>query len=180
MSYQLDLIDTSVFTALRAFILDTLGTAVTEVVRAPVNRVPAPKNYPYIIMSPLSKTEIAWPSINISDPLVQPQSESITMPTEFAIQLDAFGPTAGDIMQMLYQTIQSPNAFDFFNTYSIQGVAPIYADAPNQAPFVDGEAEYEVRWIMRLRLQYNPTLTTAVQTASQAVVGIINVEATYH
>ncbi len=180
--YTLDTTDKNVFEILRSFILDTLGTAVApdNVLRIPTNRVATPSTFPYITMFPVSKTQIAWPSVAVSDPVVQPQSEGLTMPTEYQIQVDAYGPTAGDLIQILHAVLQSPNAFDYFSNQTIKGVYPIHADAPRELPLVDGEAEYELRWVMDVHLQYNPTVTTAIQTASQAVVGIINVEATYH
>ena len=180
--YTLDTTDKNVFEILRSFIIDTLGTAITadNVVRVPTNRVPSPNTYPYITLFPISKTQIAWPSTAISDPLVQPQTEGLMMPTEYQIQVDAYGPTAGDLIQLLHTVFQSPNAFDYFASQSTQGVYPILVDAPREMPFVDGEAEYELRWVMDVHLQYNPTLTTSVQTASTVQVGIINVEAAYH
>jgi len=175
-----DLTDTQVFTALRAFIIDTLGTNVKEVVRIPTNRVPLPKDLPFITMSPTLKEQIRWPDATISDPATQPQSQSLNAAYRCQIQVDAYGSTSGELIQILSTVLQSEDAFDFFASYSIQGVFPIYADTPRQLPLVDSEAQYEVRLMMDVSLQYNPTVTTTVQTASTATVDIINVEAAYH
>lgn len=175
-----DLTDNDVFTALRAFIMDTLGSQVNDVVRVPVNRVPLPKDLPFITMTPVVKELISWPNTTISDPIVQPQSQHLNAGYRYQIQVDAYGPTAGDLIQILATVMQTENAFDFFAGYSTQGVYPIYAGPPHQIPLIDSEAQYEVRWTMDFSLQYNPTVTTTVQTASTATVDIINVEATYH
>jgi hypothetical protein len=181
MSYTQDLSENDVFSALRAFILDTVGGLVTEVVRLPANRVPMPKNQPYITMSPVLKDDIMRPVVaGISDPVSQPQSRSLTAATRYQIQIDVFGAGAGDLIQMLYTVWESPDAFDFFNALTPAGVYPIYATPPRQVPLVDDEDQYEVRWMMDVSLQYNPTLTNAVQTASTATVTLINVEASYH
>ena len=171
MTYTQDLTESSVFTALRSYIGGVLGTAVTEVVLKPSNRVPMPKTYPFITMSPLFKMQIERPTVTTSSTV-----QSTMMPTEYHIQLDAYGPGAGDIMQILFTEFNSSDAYDAFTT---PGIYPLYSDMPHQHPLVDQEAEYEVRWIMDVHLQYNPTLTNTVQTASSVTVGIINVEAAY-
>ena len=173
MSYTQDLHEEDVFTVLRAFILDTLGAAVNDVIRIPNNRVPMPKTFPFITLSERMKTQIHWPIPSISDPAVQPQTNSILSGIQYEIQVDAYGPTSGDLIQMLYTVLWSPAAFDFFNSQIIVGVCPLYPDPPHQAAIVDGEAEYELRWIMPVHLQYSPTLQTTIQTAATVTVGTI-------
>ncbi len=174
MAYTQDLTEYQVFTELRTFILSVLGTAVTEVVLLPANRVPMPKTYPFVTMSPLFKTQIERPTATFTA-----TTETVMMPTEYHIQLDAYGPTGGDIMQILFTVFNSGDAFDSFNAMTPVGIYPLYSEIPHQHPLVDEEAEYEVRWIMDVCLQYNPTLTTTAQTASTVAVGIISVEAAY-
>jgi hypothetical protein len=180
MAYTQDITDDTVFTQLRAFIMDALGTAVTEVVRVPRNRTPMPKFYPFITMSPILKEKIMWPVSGVSDPAVQPQAGSLTAATRYQIQLDAFGATAGDVIQLLHTVLNGPSAFDFFNAQTPAGVYPLYADSPREASIVDEEAESVLRWIMDISLQFNPTLTSTIQTASTVVVNFVNVEASYH
>lgn len=180
MSYTLDVLDANVFTVLGNFIASVTGLAPGQVVRVPNNRVPMPKTYPFVTMSPVFQEMIHRPVASVSDPLVQPQSATLSQAIRYQIQVDAFGPTAGDVMQQIHGVFESPDAFDFFAGQAIQGVYPIYANSPHQAPLVDAEDEYEIRWIMDISLQYNPSLTTSVQTASTVTVGATNVEASYH
>lgn len=182
MAYTLSLTDTQVFTVVRAWIIAVLGTAVdpNNVVRVPTNRTAPPKTYPYITMTPVLKEQIAWPEPVVSNPVIQPQSVDFVMPTRYQIQLDAYGGTSGDIAQTLFSVFESPGAFDFYNANAIVGVYPLWADNPHQTPFVDGEAETELRWTMDINLQINPVVTTDIQTASQVSVTIINVDAAYH
>lgn len=179
MTYTLTTSDTTVFTALRSFILDALGSSVTEVVRTPTNRVPLPNTFPFITMSSVMREQLAWPIVAISDPATQPQTQGLTMSTRYVIQIDIFGQTAGDLIHLLHTAFQSSTSFDFFATLIPQGVYPLYADDPLQSGFADGEREIENRWTMRVNLQYNATVTTSVQTASSVTATIINVEAAY-
>jgi hypothetical protein len=179
MSYTQDVQESDIYTVLRSFIMSVLGSAVTEVIRIPTNRVPMPKTYPFVTMSPVMKQQLEWPSVVASDPSTQPQSNAITQAVRYQIQVDAYGPTSGDLIQTLWGVLQAPDAFDFFAAQTIKGVYPLYADNPRQHALVDEEDEFEVRWMMDVSLQFNPTLTSAVQTASTATVSIVNVEAAY-
>lgn len=181
MSYTFDITDSAVFTVLRSFIMDSLGSAVNDVVRAPVNRASMPKLNPFIIMSPLMKLQIHRPIAVVSDPATPPQSTATQNAIEYRIQLDAYGPTAGDIMMVLTTLFNAPDAFDYFAANSAQSIRPLYALDLQQNPIVDGEMEYISRWTMTVCLQYNPTLTLSpVQTASTVTAGIISVEAAYN
>jgi hypothetical protein len=179
MSYTQDVNEVDVYTVLKAFIVSVTGLPTNAVLRIPTNRAPMPKTYPFITMSPVLKEQIMWPVVAVADPATQPQGRTITSATRYQIQVDAYGPTGGDLIQMLFTVLQSSDAFDFFSAQTTSGVYPLYATAPHQSPLVDEEAEYEVRWIMDVSLQCNPTLTTTVQTASTVAVTLINVEATY-
>lgn len=181
MSYTQDINDDVVFTQLRAFILDALGIAIQSdsVIRIPTNRTAMPKTFPYITMFPVSKEQIAWPVATVSDPSTQPQTAYLRSSTLYDIQVDAHGTGGADALQILFVLFQASNAFEFFAEQTPHGVYPIQVSAPHQAPLVDGEAQYEVRWIMDVHLQYNPTLSSTTQTMDEVTVGVINVEATY-
>lgn len=179
MSYTLDVSEANAFTVIRAFILSVLGTAVKSVIQVPSNRVPTPAAYPFMTMTTVMKEQIEFPTRAISDPAVQPQTVGSTMPTLLRVQVDAYGTGAGDIAQILFSALQDPASFEFFRAHTIQGVYPLYVEAPTQVPMVTAEDGYEVRWMMQINLQYNPTISTTIQTASALGVDVVNVEATY-
>ena len=181
MTYVQDLTETDVFIVLRTVILEILGGAASEVIRVPTNRTPMPKVLPFITMYPLMKEQIAWPhTTTVSEQSVL-RNKQITQAIQYTIQLDVYGPTAGDIAQTLWGVFQSADAYDLFAAQTPKGVYPISAETPRQVPMIDGESEYEVRWMLTVNLQYNPTLSTTVQTASTVTVqNVINVEATYN
>lgn len=56
---------------------------------------------------------------------------------------------------------------------------PLYTDDPIQAPLDDSELQYEQRFVLRAHLQYNPVTTAPQDFASEAVVGLINVDERY-
>ena len=179
MTFTIDTRDSDVFTVLRAFIMDALGTAVNDVIKVPANRASMPKLVPFITMAPLLKQEVHKPVVTTSAP-PGTQSSFTKTAIEFHIQLDAYGPTAGDLTSLLFGLLDSPEAFNFFASNTALAIRPLYAEAPHQAPLVDDEMQYDIRWSMRVCLQYNPILTTTpVQTASTVTVGTVNVEATY-
>lgn len=181
MTYVQDISETDVFTALRNVLLTILGGAATDIIRVPTNRTPMPKECPFVTMYPLLKEQIAWPHTTIGNNTAPTQVKNITQAIQYTIQLDVYGQTAGDIAQTIWGVFQSPDAYDLFAAESPYGVYPINAETPRQVPMVDGESEYEVRWMMTVNLQYNPTLSTAVKTASTLTVQeVINVEATYN
>lgn len=181
MSYTFDIQDSDVFTILRAFIMSALGSAVNDVVRGPVNRASMPKTNPFIIMSPLMKLEVHKPVAAVTDPAINPQNATLQSAIEYRIQLDGYGPTAGDIMMALFTLFDAPDSFDYFAANSSKAILPLYAQDIHQNPLVDGEMEYITRWTMTVCLQYNPTLTLSpTQTASTVGVNVINVEAAYN
>lgn len=180
MSYTQDVNTTDVCAALRSAIISVFGSAINDVIQIPTDRAPMPKKSPYATMSDLTKTMIHWPVPATSDPSVQPQSNAITAATDYEMQICFYGAGASDMAEIFHTFMRSPDAFDFFNALTPAGVYPLYADTPYQANFVNGEAEYELRWIMNVHLQYNPTITATIQTASAATVLLINAEASYH
>lgn len=178
MTYTLDTSDSVVFTELRAFIQNIIGVGV-EVIQVPINRVPSPSPVPFVAMSRVSREQLSWVYNTISNPATQPQTQSTTMPTMYKIQLDIYGPTAGDLAQMIHTVMQAQDAFDFFNGQATPGVYPLYSEDPHQMPLVTGEDQYELRWSMVLCIQYNPSLAAQIQTASTVSASVISVEATY-
>lgn len=180
MSYELDLTDTQVFTALRAFIIDTLGDKVTAVIRIPTNRVPLPSTFPYISMQPIGKKPLAWGESILTDPALPAQSSHTTVPQLYRIQVNINGDASGNLVHILAATFLSGIAFDYFAANAQAGIRPVTVDDPIQDPLINQEEQFEVRWHMDVYLQYNPTIQIATQSASAAEVNLINVEASYH
>ncbi len=59
-------------------------------------------------------------------------------------------------------------------------MTPLHADDPKQMALVNGEEQYEQRWMVLANLQYNPTVNVPMQFfPDPAIDGIINVEVEY-
>lgn len=106
-------------------------------------------------------------------------TEAIRQPTQITMQLDVHGPNASDNAQTISTLFRDERATSFFAA-SGYDVAPFYADDPKQIPFVNGEDQYEFRYIVDAVMQANQTVSNlAQQFADQINVGLIEVDAAY-
>ena len=179
MAATLSITEDSVFVALRAWVQNILGSTV-EVVQQLDNRVPMPKGS-FVLMNHIMRTNLGFPVASYTDvasvgttPAVQIVSNTINL--DFTIQLDCYGPLSGDWVAMLDATWMTEKACEFFDTY---GVLPLYCDDPRQTTFINGENQYDTRWILPVHLQYSPVVSLSQEFASEAEVEIINVDRVY-
>ena len=142
--------------------------------------MPTPKG-PFVLMNCLNRKSVSWPVMSYTDaesvgtaPAVQVFTN--TQPLDYAIQLDCYGPFAGDMVTMISTIWNTEQACDFLGPYNVE---PLYNDLPRQIAFVDGEKQYEHRWVTTAHLQYNPAVSTSMQFASTAEVELINVDRAY-
>ena len=180
------LTDEDILAGVRAFLLEYIIDPGGEVVGDVDNRVAMPKP-PYIVMNHLGKPRIAT---NLDEYVTSTTTSTDTaghistttttvrstmQPTKYGLQLDCVGPTAGDWSQTLSTLWFSDVATDFLAAY---GVAPLYADDPRHAPWVNGEQQWESRWIVNVYMQVNPVLEFVVPAfdTDTLEVGIIDVE----
>ena len=179
MAATISVTEYSVFVALRAWIQYVIGTNV-EVVQELDNRVPTPVGG-FILMNCLNRSNLSWPVISFTDddaigtaPAVTLQTN--TLPIDYAVQVDCYGPLAGDWATMLDATWHSMTTTGFLEIYPIY---PLYSEGPKQVPFIDGESQYQHRWVVVLHLQYNPAVSFSQQFADIATISLINVDAVY-
>jgi hypothetical protein len=147
----------AVIEALGAFIAPFVpgGTPIT---RAQVNRV-APPNSPFVELREILQTDLETPTSTNSTEFEQAQ---ITTPTRIDVQVDFYGPAAGDWCKAIKAVMRSQYAPAQFP----DGIAPLYCSDGNQAPLVTGEEQYENRWIITCSLQYNPDVFVPQQSAT--------------
>ena len=105
-------------------------------------------------------------------------SEEIMQPTQVTIQLDVHGPNSGDNAQTITTLMRDPGGVDLFAAVG-PDVAPLYADDPKQIPFINGEQQWEWRWIINAVLQVNASLTVPQQFADSVSVSTHNVQADF-
>ena len=161
--------ETTIFTALRAFIL---GLVTCEVIRLPVNRVAMPVGE-FIALSPLSNIPLAT---NVG--VQAGQQKTITQARQVTVQVDCYGPGAGDNaakISMLFRDFYGCEALAAIDP----GVQPLYATDAHQAPLVDGEAQYVERWTFDCVVQVSSAQTVAQDAAIALRADVRNVDRTY-
>ena len=161
----------AVITALAGFIQPFVGAvydpvAVTgiPIIRGQQNRVPPPITA-FVKLQELLESDIETPIFtNSSDPAVQ--LATITTPTRLDVQVDFYGPSAGDWCKGIKAVYRSPYAPDQFSS----GIAPLYCSDGHQIPLVTGEEQYENHWALTASLQYNPDVIVPQQSATVLAV----------
>jgi hypothetical protein len=157
-----------VFIGLKAWIQDALGLSNPFVVRELGNGVPPP-NGPYVCMTQKGLKKLGMNVTNYQ-PITQ---ESILQAFDFTVQVDCYGPASSDWAVVLSTVWQHQLAVDFMAAY---GVTPLWAEDPIEMPVVNGEQQYEKRWIVQLHLQYQPSTVAPQQFMAAASIVPISVE----
>lgn len=172
MSASISITETDVFTALRALILSIIDC---EVIRGLVNRVATPRNG-FIAITPNGLLRMATNTTTYNP---QQNQQFLQQNTQITIQIDCYGKQSADWAVMLMTVLRSEYASTVF-TDSGFDIQPLYASEPNQLPLVDGEQQYEERWMLQAILQSNPVTTLPQQFADElGPTGIISVDAVY-
>lgn len=162
------------YTILRPFLVDVLPLNV-QVIQGLDNRDPMPPPDPgFVVMtanllSPVMTPEESWDRENPN-----PTTIAIRQGMQIRVQLDCYGAASGDWAAQLATLLRTDYA-----CRALAPVAPLYADNPMQAALINGEEQYEQRWIVGGNLQYNPVVTTPMQFAETAQVDLINVDERY-
>lgn len=157
--YSVSITVDNVIDALADFLQPFVGTA--EIVRAQANRVPMPQG-PCVVLTELLQVDLETPSIT-DDPLVNQMAAA--SPKRIDIQIDFYGPSAGDwcaAVKGVYRTPYAPAQF-------ADGVKPLYCSDGLQSPLVTGEQQWESRWTLTASLQYNPIVTVPQEFADVLV-----------
>lgn len=138
----------------------------SQIIRGQQNRVPPPLD-PFVKL-----TEIL--QLDLETPIITSQFANsqvlITGPKRIDIQIDFYGPTAGDLCSAVKGVYRTEYSVAQFPT----GIAPLYCTDGHQAPLIDAEAQYEARWTMTASLQFNPAVYIPVQFATALSVALIS------
>ncbi len=175
MSAAISITADDVFAELRAFILGLLpDDPVPEVIQGIGNRVAMPAA-PFVAMTSLMMTRL---STNIDhygiDPITASEQNTENN-ISINIQIDCYGPQSQDWTNILTTMLRSDYAVRELGP----NVWPLYAADPQQIPLVDGEQQYEQRWMITAVLQYNPIVTIPMQFADTLDIELVNVDAVY-
>jgi hypothetical protein len=163
-----------VYAALGAFIQNITGLPAGQIIQGLGNRVamPAPG---FIAMTAISQARLRT-NIELWDE-VDPNPSTFTAEqgTQIDVQLDFYGPLAGDWAVMVSTAFRSSYGFEAL----APNCAPLYIDVVPMAPLIDAEAQWEQRWVATAVLQYNPVTTLPLQFANELVINLIDVDEVY-
>jgi len=174
------LTDDDILAAVRSFLLAYVMPPGGEVV-GDVDNLVAPPGNPYVVMNHLTKPRLST-NVSTYDYSVvgtyTVATQTITQPTQYGLQLDCVdGTSGGDLAQVISTIWRDSFAEEFLNPL---GVAPLYTDDPRHAPWVNGENQWESRWIVNVYMQVNPSLLLPTSSYGHANVGIVDVDGTIH
>ena len=157
----------NVIDALAAFLTPFVGGDPSIIIRGKTNRVPPPLTG-FVELTELIQAPIETPTQTQSaDPDVQ--QASIVGPKRIDVQVDFYGPSAGEWCTSVETVYRTPYAADQFSG----GIAPLYCTDGHQAALVMGEEQYEYRWVLTASLQYNPVVVVPQQSALELKLNIL-------
>lgn len=118
------------------------------------------------------------PSQTIASRTMAAGTAGLMQKTEVVIQCDVHGPASADNAQIIATAIFDDVAQQYFDP-ATTGVAPLYAADPRQMPFIDGENQFETRWIVDVHLEANINVLFPQQFADAVTVDVVSVDAAY-
>lgn len=137
----------------------------SEIIRAQVNRVPMPPD-PCIVLTELLEVDLETP---LKAQSLAGLQADITGPARIDIQIDFYGPAAGDqckAVKGIFRSEYAPAQFP-------DGIKPLYCSDGIQSPLITGEQQWESRWTLTASLQYNPIVSLPQQSANALAVNSI-------
>lgn len=164
----------AMFAALQAFVMDVTALDIDHVVQGIDNGVPMPLGG-FIFMTQVAQIRLATNVDAYADPTPTTGTKNSDQSIQVTVQLDCYGPDSGDWASILSTLLR-----DEYACLALAPAAqPLHADDPRMMPLVDGEQQYEQRWMVSAVLQINPVVSTPMQFFDEAEVGLIEVDATY-
>lgn len=158
----------AVIGALAVFIAPFIGDDPSNpqlIIRAQQNRVPPPVPA-FVELREILEQDLETPAM---ENVTEYQQLIITTPTRIDIQMDFYGPSAGDWLKAVKAVFRTPYAVAQFPP----AIAPLFCSDGRQVPLVTGEEQYENRWVATATLQYNPDVTVPQQSATSLAMNII-------
>lgn len=148
-----------VIDALKAFLAPF--TPGSQIVRGQGNRVPMPTD-PCVVLTEILRIDLSVPTTDY-----QPLADTATIhgPSRIDVQVDFYGPQAGEFCQVAVTAFRSFWGFDHFPS----NIKPLFTSDGRQSPLTTGEQQYESRWTLTASMQYNPTVTVPQEFADVAV-----------
>jgi hypothetical protein len=177
MPTSISITEDDVFATLRTFLLGIVADGV-EVIAGQDNRVPEPLSDDFLVLTQLGQVRLSTNSDTYTDPGTNPGTRNFKRATKSTIQIDIHGPNSADNAAMIETLYRSEYAVDSFKASGLD-IRPLYCEDAKQMPFINGENQFEQRWIITAVIQYNPVTAVPQDFADALSVNIISVDATY-
>lgn len=165
----------AVYASVYGFITGALGSTV-PVIQGLSNRTPMPPPVPgFVLMQAIHARRLRWNIDSWQNTTPPPVTMTEEQALEVWLQLDFYGPTSLD-----YSTTISTLWRDEYGCNALAPTCqPLYADEARMIPLIDAEQQYEQRWSLDARLQYNPVTTITQAYAGSTQIGVVNVNQSY-
>ncbi|MGC8517910.1 MAG: phage neck terminator protein [Steroidobacteraceae bacterium] len=165
----------AVYQALESFITSVLGAGI-PVIRGLPNRVAMPQTSPgFVLMQCLMINRLRWNEDTWDTTSATPTTMTLEEGVEVRVQLDFYGQSSGDWAATLSTLLR-----DSYGCAALgPNCQPLYADEARMMPLIDEEQQYEERWSLDARIQYNPVTTIPQTFANSTQISVINVNETY-
>lgn len=164
-------VQSDIFTALRTFILSLITC---EVIQGLGNGVPMPLSG-FITMTALYQNRLSTNVDGYPDMTTSTGNKTARQAVQYTMQIDCYGPLSSDWAAMLSTMLRD----EYACLSMAPNVQPLSADDPKMIPLIDGEQQYEQRWVVTAILQYNPVVSSPMQFFDAAGVALVDVDAKY-
>lgn len=162
--YVPSIIVDNVIAALGAFLTPFVGSA--QIIRGQQNRVAPPSSVAeFVKLTEIFEDDLETP---VTGRISQGQI-NFTTPTKIDIQVDFYGPSAGDWCKAVKTVYRTPYTVSQFPA----GISPLYCSEARQLPLTNAEDQYEARWTVTASLQYNPTVYLPLQSATALKMNLV-------
>jgi len=160
--------DEDIFTAVRAWLLSILPDGV-EVLQTIVNKVAEPAGPDFVMMTIKAQTRKATNVETWDTEAVDPVTVDAVQSTGMTLQLDCHGDNGRNFAQIITTLWRSDFAC---RALLPAGIQPLYHEGPHQAPFMNGEKQYENRWVLDIAFQASPVVSAPQDFAATLSVDL--------
>lgn len=161
------------FVKLQAFVMDVLTLDGEKVIQGIDNGVPMPLGG-FVAMTEVGRTRLATNTSRYIDSSPTMAKES-TQATKVSFQLDCYGPASSDWAAILATLLRD----EYGCTALAPEMQPLFTDEPRMMPLVDGEQQYEQRWMVLAEMQVNATVSSPMEFFDQAEIGLVEVDSSF-
>lgn len=167
-----DLTESVIFAKLGDFLTDALPQLAGSIVQGQENRVPPPQAGDYVVFFPTRRARLRT---NVGEYAPVLDKRSVTTGVEITVQVEVHGPNSADNAQVITSLWRDPYGVEFMDPVC----APLFAEEPVQFPFWNDQEQTENRWVLKLHLQANVTVSTAQEFADTLHIDLVEVDTTY-